>query len=383
MTGEVKRKGKPALSRNYDKYVELFNRINESDRRSLLVFMQSFNTFELYKAIKLYYSYLYRFEDYIMPLKDLLTSYTNLNSHFINNKSDSMHFARLQSYATEPRSEICTVLLNEFRKKGNEYRKWITEVVKTMSNYSSNVIGSGVNKEGVHYRAAVDMADHLSNLWFVRKVTLFGSVARGEERPDSDIDLAVELLPELGKARRSVQRLFDGIIKEIVDELQEKYIKTISNKKLFNILCTTFSTKKSIQMFEMTGFFEKAIILYERVNPVISIMNSHTVNIDKFYGVIPNAYCSDYNDYDIYYCFFEPAKYQGKYGQLCKTKVVKYCNNKIIFLGIAQLPVGFYAGCNIEIAMNILAVNNDYLVDPGIELNVLKGYNEKLDTFKK
>lgn len=32
----------------------------------------------------------------------------------------------------------------------------------------------------------------------VRELALFGSAARGEDRPDSDIDLLVEFLPEAG-----------------------------------------------------------------------------------------------------------------------------------------------------------------------------------------
>ena len=294
-----------------------------------------------------------------------------------------MHLAGLPSYATEPRSEDYTTLTGDLRKKGSEYRKWITEVVKTMSNYSSNVIGSGVNKEGIHYRAAIDMADHLSKLWFIKKVTLFGSVARGEERPESDIDLAIDLFPELGKARKSVENLFCRIVNEIIDQLQEKYCKLIPKTKLFNILYTTLASKKNNQMFNMTGFFDQSIILYEKVDPVIRLMNSHTANIDQIYGVIPNAFYLDYNDPNTYYCFFEAKEYQGKYGPLCKTKVVKFLKNNMIFFGIAQLPIGLYAGCFVEISLNILSVNNNYLIDSGTEVNVFKAYiSKKLDILR-
>ena len=109
-------------------------------------------------------------------------------------------------------------------------------------------------------------------------------------------------------------------------------------------------------------------------------MNSHTANIDQIYGVIPNAFYLDYNDPNTYYCFFEAKECQGKYGPLCKTKVVKFLKNNMIFFGIAQLPIGLYPGCFVEISLDILSVNNNYLIDSGTELNVFKAYiSRKLD----
>jgi predicted nucleotidyltransferase len=37
-----------------------------------------------------------------------------------------------------------------------------------------------------------EQADHLKNRFAVRKIGLFGSMVRGEARPDSDLDVLVE-----------------------------------------------------------------------------------------------------------------------------------------------------------------------------------------------
>lgn len=42
---------------------------------------------------------------------------------------------------------------------------------------------------------AIKLAD-LCRRYYVRELSLFGSAARGEMRPDSDIDLLVEFLPD-------------------------------------------------------------------------------------------------------------------------------------------------------------------------------------------
>ena len=53
--------------------------------------------------------------------------------------------------------------------------------------------------------------------YHVRKLSLFGSAAVGEERPDSDVDLLVEFVPgeapggfALVEMQEELQRVFDG-----------------------------------------------------------------------------------------------------------------------------------------------------------------------------
>lgn len=46
-----------------------------------------------------------------------------------------------------------------------------------------------INKSGLHYRTAHAVADYLSPVVGLAGIVLFGSVTRGDERPDSDVDL--------------------------------------------------------------------------------------------------------------------------------------------------------------------------------------------------
>jgi predicted nucleotidyltransferase len=374
----------PELQGKYGKHIQLLESMNESDRRAILMFMQSFATLELYDAIQRHYDDLCKYEKYINPLSNLLYSYANLKSHLDNCESDCMHFAGLSSYALGRKSENYDKLTGDLRKRGNEYRKWITEVIKDMPGISLRYACKDVNKEGIHYKTAVDIANKLSELWFIKKIILFGSVARGEEKLKSDIDLAIELIPKLGNARISVKRLFDGLIGEIIDQFQIKYYKVIPNSKIFNVLCTTFSSKRNTRMFEMTGFFDNSIILYDRVAPLLSIVEPCPVNIDDIFGVIPNAYYLDYNDYNVYYCFFEPIEYKGDNGSLYKAKMVKFHDNEIVFYGNIQLPTAQYRGCMRDIKISsVNRINENHPFDPQNEVNVLASYiSEKLNILK-
>lgn len=57
-------------------------------------------------------------------------------------------------------------------------------------------------------------------------IAVFGSVARGEERQDSDIDLLVDLAPETGLfAILRMQRAAEGILGRTVDIVPRKGLK--------------------------------------------------------------------------------------------------------------------------------------------------------------
>ena len=62
----------------------------------------------------------------------------------------------------------------------------------------------------------------------VRELSLFGSRARGEERPDSDFDLLVEFLPDSGVSLFEYSRMqidLEGIIGRRVDLVDKTGLK--------------------------------------------------------------------------------------------------------------------------------------------------------------
>lgn len=56
-----------------------------------------------------------------------------------------------------------------------------------------------------------DKLDALCRRWKIRKVTLFGSQARGDARPDSDVDLLVEYVPDAEWSLFDIARLSDEL----------------------------------------------------------------------------------------------------------------------------------------------------------------------------
>ncbi len=52
------------------------------------------------------------------------------------------------------------------------------------------------NKESTHFKAAKELAKRLIPLWFINEVVLFGSVAKGDFRKDSDIDICLGIIPK-------------------------------------------------------------------------------------------------------------------------------------------------------------------------------------------
>lgn len=68
----------------------------------------------------------------------------------------------------------------------------------------------------------------LCKRWKIRELSLFGSVARGEARPDSDIDLLVEFEPDSEWSLFDVGRLHyeaEEMFGRKVDLVQERLIR--------------------------------------------------------------------------------------------------------------------------------------------------------------
>lgn len=81
------------------------------------------------------------------------------------------------------------------KKAHQEFRKRIKQT-KAIANESGLLLFNqgNPNTSSLHYQIACEAAQLLCSNWFIDKVYLFGSVSRGEERPDSDIDLAISLV---------------------------------------------------------------------------------------------------------------------------------------------------------------------------------------------
>ncbi len=69
---------------------------------------------------------------------------------------------------------------------------------------------------------------YLAAHFHVRKIGLFGSFARGDQRPESDIDLVVEFeenTPDLYDLKMELREFFGNRFHRRVDVAREKYLK--------------------------------------------------------------------------------------------------------------------------------------------------------------
>jgi uncharacterized protein len=79
--------------------------------------------------------------------------------------------------------------------------------------------------------------EYLSAHFHVRKIGLFGSFARGEQRPESDIDLVVEFeenTPDLFDLKAELREYFGRRFHREVDVAREKYLKSYARDEIFS-----------------------------------------------------------------------------------------------------------------------------------------------------
>jgi len=110
---------------------------------------------------------------------------------------------------------------------------------------------SAPNPGTVRYQVARSTCEVLSKHWFVKRVTLFGSVAKGQDRAESDVDLAVEMLTnEAGP---------NHIVNADLQTIREK-----TGIEVNGLLLTPNLSSTNRQFFKHAGFFDAAQVLFHR-----------------------------------------------------------------------------------------------------------------------
>lgn len=67
---------------------------------------------------------------------------------------------------------------------------------------------------------------HLKEKYFVKKIGIFGSYSRGEETPESDIDILVEFSAPVGLEFFGLKNFLENILNKNVDLVTENGIRT-------------------------------------------------------------------------------------------------------------------------------------------------------------
>src|SRR5665648_1063078 len=115
----------------------------------------------------------------------------------------------------------------------------------------------------------------------LKKVLLFGSVARGEERIDSDIDLAVEFFGDVRHSRTFVKYFIDRMMGDVLKPLRQKDTNVIGGEKgIWDIINLSTAPKNNLKMFEAKGFFTNSLTMFERAQPEL-VIDGNTFKLES------------------------------------------------------------------------------------------------------
>ena len=206
-----------------DEIISFYNALAEHERRSLFLFMQGFTPKTLYEVLENNKDILSHFESLIPALKNLLDSYMNFHNHLKTHPDDGMHFYGMDTFMNGPVSDLYTTIKQSFLQANRDYQKWIkvfSEVVSLQKGIGTEYSPDCDNQL---YKISVEAARSLSKLWFVQKVVLYGSVAKGKDTTESDVDLAIYIPSRLANRRISLQRYIERLIDLSLEELRVKY----------------------------------------------------------------------------------------------------------------------------------------------------------------
>jgi len=212
----------------------------------------------------------------------LIREYKNEIPYF--NEIDK-NYAQVKSFLLDPanRNQVSLFILNpnqisdsfkgildDLHKPYKKYKKWLMKANELLQPIQAK--GPSPNRDGLHFKVAQEMADAISRVWCSQKVILFGSVARGEERIDSDIDLAVEFFGDVRYSRKFVKDFIDRMIGDVLEPLRKKYTNVIGGEKgIWDILNLSTAPKNNLKMFEAKGFFTNSLTMFERTQPELAI----------------------------------------------------------------------------------------------------------------
>lgn len=243
-----------------------FENLNEENRRQLFTLLQNFNRRNFF--------FILRDSDYI----SLVREYKNKIPYF--NEIDK-NYDYVKSFLSDPdnRNQVALFvlspnqisdslkgMLDDLHKPYKKYKKWLMAANELLQPIKAT--GPSPNREGLHFKVAQEMVSAISSVWCIQKVILFGSVARGEERIDSDIDLAVEFFGDVRHSRKFVKDFIDRMIGAVLEPLRKKYTNVIGGKKgIWDIINLSTAPKNNLKVFKAKGFFTNGLTMFERTQP--------------------------------------------------------------------------------------------------------------------
>lgn len=277
---------------------DFFENMPEENKRKLFTLMQNFNKREFFSLLQSseYIPLVQEYKNDIPYFSEIDRLYHQVDS-FIKNPTNRNQVAL---YVLNPGqiNETFKSILQELHNPYKKYKKWLMQANSLLQPIEA--IGPSPNLEGLHFKAAQEMASAISSIWCVKKIILFGSVAKGEERTDSDIDLAIELFGDVRHSRKFVGRTIDRMIGDVLEPLRQRYMNVIGPKnRIWDIINLSSAPKNNLKVFDMKGFFVNALTMFERLQPEIVIDgNTQKFNFEDVLGwmdIRQGDYCLLFN----------------------------------------------------------------------------------------
>lgn len=247
-----------------------FENLNEENKRRLFTLLQNFNKRAFLTILDnpTYISLIREYKNDIPYFSEIDKSHAQVKSFLL----DPANRDQVSLFILNPNqiSDSFKAILDDLHSPYKKYKKWLMKANELLQPIQ--VTGSCPNREGLHFKVAQEMVDAVSRVWCIKKVILFGSVARGEERTDSDIDLAVEFFGDVRYSRKFVKDFIDRMIGDVLEPLRKKYTSVIGGGKgIWDIINLSTAPKNNLKMFETQGFFTNGLTMFERTQPELVI----------------------------------------------------------------------------------------------------------------
>ncbi len=229
-----------------------FNSIAEEDRKALTGFAQKLNIKQLELKIINEETVWEKYAEDLPEFSAIRNGFNERHEYFMQNNQ-----AFLDSFYGGKKTPELKKIEKQIRLQQNSLIKKLTQIITE----SPLVVPRDAqpNLDSPFYEAARDLAERLATLWYIDKVELFGSVARGEETAESDVDLCVNF------ATKQSSVYLKRWIDKIVAEWNEEYPIV---KKPVDILV------RSPKM-EKLGYFNPCITLKESPDFIFTLMRNN------------------------------------------------------------------------------------------------------------
>jgi len=202
--------------KNTGEVLEFYKNTPPQDLKALTGFVQTFGIDKIIYQLESNKNTIVKYTRFLPEINELLQLVKVRNDYITKNREvlyDIIYGGPVPAELKEINNNIRTV-----NKKLREKVKALLDTLNKLKKQGLiEPARLNIKKDSWRFKAAGELAGELASLWFVSKVTLVGSVAKGTSTAQSDIDLLVDIV------LRKVSAYLDRLVKRKIESLEEKY----------------------------------------------------------------------------------------------------------------------------------------------------------------